>query len=167
MNHISAVNCILKLNFARTETEFNVISSISSNQRRKVLVGVALPFSFDQTENDEQQIEALDECDRLDIQEIFGDDDEHQEELDSYSSHSVVEHVTIGGYSPETVICDRVAVESIENKRKAVKIHNLSENGQPAKIIKIDVNQYKQNNGIDTTPPQPAKGRKCIGFHHS
>lgn len=118
-----------------------------------------MPFSFDQTENeDEQQIEALDECERLDIVEMFGDDDEQQEEIDSYSSSSALEHVEhVTVYSPETIVCDAANVHRNDSKRKS----DSSQNGlsKPVKLIKIDVNMPKNSNGIDTTKAQHAKGK--------
>lgn len=138
-----------------------------------MLVGVALPFNFDQNENDDdQQIEVLDDCGRLDIAadsitEMFGEDEEHQEEhqedLDSYSSNSAIEHVTIEEYSPETIVCDQSDAEHSAKKRKIIKIQNMSQNGQPSKLIKIDVNQsMKLKNGIDATKQQHGKGKSIL-----
>lgn len=122
-----------------------------------------MPIGVDQTENDdEQQIEALDECERLDIDEIFGDDDEQQEEeeIDSYTSMDHVEHVTVEDYSPETIVCDQPEVMHSDKKRKFSE--NLSQNGssQPMKLIKIDVQKSKQKNGIEATKTLHGKGKK-------
>lgn len=107
----------------------------------------------------------MDECGRLD--EIFGDDEEHQEELDSYSSNSAIEHVTIEEYTSDPIACDRTDAENSARKRKIIKIQNLPQNGsgQPTKLFKIDVNQsMKLKNGTDTTKPQLEKSKNLKGL---
>lgn len=117
-----------------------------------------MPFAFDQIENedheDEQQIEALEECERLDINEMFGGDDEQQEEIDDYSSNSAmgnVEHVTIDDYSPETIVCDRDEYGLRENKRKIIDHSSQNGSSKPVKLIKIDLNKSKPKNGTEAT----------------
>lgn len=153
----------------RIDRNFNFqFDSISSNQRRKVLVGVSIPYAFDQTENDdEQQIEALDECERIDISEIFGDDDEqHEEEIDGYSSNSAiehVEHVTVDVYSPETIVCDQPPeIVRIENKRKISESSSQNGTSQPMKLVKIDLNKSQHKNGIEATKRQHRKGNELL-----
>lgn len=131
------------------------------------MVGVSIPFRYDQTDNDDEHIEALDECERLDINEIFGDDgdddDEQQDDMRSYSSNSAieqVEHVTVEHYAPETIVCNApVGLERGKTKRKIVE-HSPQQNGanQPVKLIKIEVNKPKSKNGMETTNTLPGKG---------
>lgn len=121
-----------------------------------------MPFAFDQPENDdEQQIEALDECERLDMDEIFGDDDEQQhEEIDSYTSVEHVEHVTVDDYSPETIVCDQGEAGHSENKRKFPECTTQNGSSQPMKLIKIDLNKSKLRNGIELMKTQHEKGNE-------
>ncbi|XP_037041188.1 uncharacterized protein LOC119077915 isoform X2 [Bradysia coprophila] len=113
---------------------------ISSNQRRKVLVGLSVPHPYQQDQeqdnDDEQQIEALDECERLDIEDMFCDDNQQPE--DSFSPSSAIEHVEHGDYEPEM-------------KRKMIR--HSPQNGtisQPIKLMKIELSQPKPKNGIET-----------------
>lgn len=165
----STIVCEFEYSNIESELNFNsTFCSISSNQRRKVLVGVSIPYAFDQTENDdEQQIEALDECERIDVNEIFGDDDEqHEEEIDSYSSNSViehVEHVTVDVYSPETIVCDQPP-EVVRNQNKRKISENSSQNGtsQQMKLVKIDLNRSQHKNGFEATKKQHRKGNELL-----
>ncbi|KAG4074713.1 hypothetical protein HA402_008811 [Bradysia odoriphaga] len=111
---------------------------ISSNQRRKVLVGLSVPHPYQQDNDDEQQIEALDECERLDMSEMFCDDNQQPE--DSLSSNSAIEHVEHVDYEPEMIV-----------KRKMIR--HSPQNGtssQPIKLMKIELSQPKPKNGIET-----------------
>lgn len=141
-----------------------------------MLVGLAVPFNCcelsesnesNDSEYDEEQIDELEDNDKLEeIQEIYQNEGEHQEEIDNYSSNSILEQITIDDDdSPETepqrIICDRTATNI---DRKIVRIKKLPHNGsgQPPKLMKLDVNQCQQRNGSDATITQYRKGRNSM-----
>lgn len=135
--------------------------SISSNQRRKVLVGLAVPLPYhqEQEHDEEQEIEALDECARLNIAEIFADDNEQPEDIHSYSSNSAIEQVEHVDFEPEMIVCNRSASNKDYAKRK-ISGHS-AQNGntsQPIKLIKVELNQAKPKNGVETTQRPHIKG---------
>lgn len=131
--------------------------SISSNQRRKILVGIALPYCFNQLHECDEQSDGLE--DRLDeLHQILDDADEPPEYVDSCSTNSVIEHEIIedNNYSPETIVCDNAEPPENDRKRKVIRVLNGSE--LPKKLIKVDLNQCKLSNGQELTNLPHRKG---------
>lgn len=130
------------------------IFSISSNQRRKVLVGVAVPMDQSQSHQNhhsDDEIEALEDCERLDMAEIFDHGQQHDTDLDSFRSNSVMEHVTVEDYVPDKIVCDERQQRPPHIERMKRTSDHLTPNGaNPLKLIKIDVNRTKLTNGTDT-----------------
>lgn len=101
--------------------------------------------------------------DELELGEMLSEDNQQPEDVRSYSSNSVNEHVDHVDFEPEMIVCNQSAVTSAVTKEKLKRkiVEHSAQNGtmsQPVKLIKVEVNQTKPKNGVETAQRQHIKG---------
>lgn len=119
------------------------------------MVGLSVPQSYLQENDDQHPIEVLEES----LDEIFAEENQQPEDVRSCSSN--FEQVD---YEPEMIICDETAAVNKDKLKRKITEHS-PQNGtssRPIKLVKIDLNKTTPKNGIEIEQKPLIKGKSQI-----